>query len=239
MTTIKQQLEDRKREFFAYLRLLRHIEGRLLPRAAAKKRVGDLPTADSFKAMKAAAFLMLYNIIEAPIIGAVAEVYKAIALDRCKLIDVSQQIRELWIDQRFWIAPYDATPSTYRNRAAHLLRQTMDGVTLALDARKLSLGGNVDGEIVRNLCTKHGCKLVVHRATRGGAELETVKEQRNDLAHGTKTFAECGQAFGASDIDRIARQCLTFLAGFIRTLDKFVASKGYLANPGKKPSSPP
>src|SRR5438128_1850992 len=124
MKNIKEQLDERKREFLSYHRLLNHLELRLLPRARGKKRVGDLPSPDLFKAMKATAFLMLYNIIEATIIGAVTELYKAIEQDACKLVDVTPQIRALWIDQRFWLSPHDATPATYKNRAAQMLEHT-------------------------------------------------------------------------------------------------------------------
>ena len=121
--------------------------------------------------------------------------YKAIERDGCKLVDVTPQIRSMWIDQRFWLSPHEATPATYRNRAARMLEQTMTGTTLALSARQLSLGGNVDADIAREICAKHGCRLVVHRRARGGAELDTVKAQRNGLAHGDKfTFV-----FGCHD----------------------------------------
>ena len=231
MNSVKLQLGERKKEFQAYVRLLTHLEKRLQPRAASPKRIGDLPTSETFKAMKATAFLMLYNIIEATIVAVMAEMYQAIEREGCKLPDVSEKVQDLWIDQNFWIAPHEATPATYRNRAAQMLRETMQGTQLILDAKRLPLSGNIDGDIVRKLCGRHGCELKVHRRARGGAELGTVKAQRNDLAHGNKTFVECGQSYGVSDIDRIARECFHFLGSFISSLNRFVKKGGYRANP--------
>jgi hypothetical protein len=179
--------------------------------------------------MKATAFLMLYNIIESTIIAAVSELYKVIQHENRSLDAVSAHLQELWIDQRFWIAPHEATPATYRNRASQMLRQTMDGAALAFDPKRLPISGNVDGEAVRDICRKHGCKLLVPPQSRGGAELGTVKDQRNALAHGQRTFVECGQNYTASDIDRISRECFNFLGGFVRSLERFIRKRQYLA----------
>jgi hypothetical protein len=229
MQVVEEKLGERKREFHSYLRLLDHLEQRMLPRASAKKRSGDLPSSESFKAMKATAFLMLYNIIEATIIGAIAQLYKVIEREGCTLSEVSTHVQDIWIDQRFWIAPDDATPATYQARAARLLRETMANAKLSLAPQRLRVGGNIDADKVRHLCKKHGCPLSVSRHSRGGVELKTVKEQRNDLAHGLKTFVECGQSYGISDIERISRECFNFLGGFVRSLDRYVKKRKYRA----------
>ena len=231
MIVIRSRLDERRKEFLAYVRLLRHLEDRLQPNLARTRRIGDLPTNDTFKAMKATAFLMLYNVIEATIVGAMAELYKTIEREGCKLPDVSEKVQDLWIDQRFWISPHEAKPATYRKRAAQMLRETMEGTRLILDPKQLPLSGNIDGQIVRDLCEKHGCKLRIHYRARGGAELGTVKAQRNDLAHGNKTFVECGRDYGVSDIGRIAGECFNFLGGFIRSVGRFVDAGGYRAKP--------
>jgi hypothetical protein len=227
METVSEKLEERQREFSSYLNLLTHLEVRMLPRAEAKKRTGDLPNSESYKTMKATAFLMLYNIIEATIIGAIAELYSTIEIEGCAFSDVSAKVQEIWIDQRFWIPPDEATPATYQRRAAEMLREIMANTSLSLHAQRLRIGGSIDAAKVRSICHKHGCKLSVHRGSRGGVELSTVKTERNDLAHGTKSFVECGQSYGISDITRISRECFTFLRGFVRSLDAYIAAGKY------------
>jgi hypothetical protein len=237
MKTVKDQFDERKAEFRAYLRLLEHLDQRLLRHAKVRRRVGDLPTPDTFKAMKATAFLMVYNIIEATIVGSMAELYGSIKTEACTLPDVTLKIQELWIDQRFWIKPQEATPKTYRDRAEQMLRQTMNGAILSIDPRKLPLSGNIDADETRGLCDKHGVKLVVPKKARGGAELATVKIQRNALAHGDKTFVECGRDYSVADLARISQECFNFLGGFVRTLERFIKSRGYRRKDPVKPSS--
>lgn len=225
MKAIRIQLDDRRKEFRAYVRMLAHLEARLL-HTARLKRVGDLPTNETFKSMKATAFLMLYNVIESTVVGVMTELYKVIEQEGCKLPDVSVKLQDLWIDQRFRM-PRDATSATYRKRVAEMLRETMHGKKLVFDPKQLRLGGNIDGDALRDICNKHGCNLLVHQRARGGAELGTVKVQRNDLAHGTKTFVECGQSYGVSDIDRISRECFNFLGNFVSSVRRFVMATGY------------
>lgn len=227
MNVVKEQLAERRAEFHSYVRLLEHLEARLLPRASMRKRLGDLPSSDAFKAMKATAFLMLYNIIEATIVRAMADLYKTIEKEGCRLAEVSAKVRDLWIDQKWRIDPYSASPATYRKQAAHILKETMDGTTLVLESRKLPLSGNIDADSVRKLCDRHGVRLSVHPRARGGVELDTVKSQRNDLAHGHRTFVDCGQNYAVSDIGRISRECFNFLNGFLRSLERFGNTQGY------------
>lgn len=130
MKAIRIQLDDRRKEFRAYVRMLAHLEARLL-HTARLKRVGDLPTNETFKSMKATAFLMLYNVIESTVVGVMTELYKVIEQEGCKLPDVSVKLQDLWIDQRFRM-PRDATSATYRKRVAEMLRETMDGKNLSL-----------------------------------------------------------------------------------------------------------
>lgn len=238
MTSIRATLDERKSEFKAYARLLGHLETRLTPRAS-QRRTGDLPTAETFKAMKATAFLMLYNIIEATIVGAMTELYTTIEHRSRKFGDVTDKIQDLWIDQRFWIVPHEATPATYRKRAAQMLREAMAGTTLALDPKRLPLSGNIDARVVRDLCDKHGWELKVDRRAKGGVELGTVKTQRNALAHGEKSFVECGQSYAVSDIARIAAECFRFLGGFIRSVERFESKSAFGRNSAIKPSSSP
>lgn len=225
MNALRTLLNEHKKEFQSYMRLLAHLEGQVRP--SATKRAGAVPSTATFKAMKATAFLMLYNVIEATIVGAMAHLYKTIENEQRKLTDVSEKIQDLWISQRFRVPARDATPATYQKRAAQMLRETMRGAILTLDPRDLGVGGNIDADKVRRLCIRHGWSMTAHKNAKGGAELTTVKTQRNALAHGEKTFIECGQGYAVSDIQRISAECFTFLSGFVTSVTRFVDRSGY------------
>ncbi|MGC8541774.1 MAG: MAE_28990/MAE_18760 family HEPN-like nuclease [Phycisphaerae bacterium] len=227
MQKIREKMEERTREIQAYVRLLKHIETRLGPHTKRKKRVGDLPAGESFTSMKAASFLMLYNLVESTVKGAVAEIYEEIKRKRCTVYDVSQCLQGQWVDQQFWIAPHEATPTTYRKRTAQILQDAMDKKPLSLAPEKLNIGGNIDADAVRKICRDHGVTLQVYKRAKGGTELDTVKDQRNALAHGTISFVECGRNYTVSDMKRISAECLNFTKGFVRSVDRFIKNGGY------------
>ena len=64
-----------------------------------------------------------------------------------------------------------------------------------------------------------------------GERLVVVKSTRNDLAHGTKSFKECGQEYTMSEITGIKTEIVTYLAEILQNIDAFVTSKAYLNSP--------
>lgn len=226
MQIVKSNLEEREREVKAFIRLLDHVNSRLIPRMGTTRR-GDLPNKDSFTAMKATAFLMLYNIVEATVVATIKELYETIEFERCLWKEVTPKIREVWLAQKYDLPKATATPDTYKNTARKLIDDTADGAILKLNPKALSLGGNIGAQVARDVCHKHGCSLSIHKRAKGGCELDTVKEQRNGLAHGDLTFVECGREYDVSDIERISKECFLFLKGFIRSFERFVAKKHY------------
>ena len=228
MKEINARLKERAHEFGVYLRHLKHVENQLKkPNTGNKRRGGDLPTGDVFISMKAACFLMLYNLVETTIRASMAEIYNVIRQQKCALRDVSEHLQDVWINQRFWLAPHEATPATYRDRAARMLRETMSGQALALKADHLPIGGNINADVLRKLCKDHGVTLQAPKQVRGGVELQTIREQRNALAHGDKSFIECGREFAISDVYRIAKECLRFIRAFVVSVERFIKTGGY------------
>lgn len=57
-----------------------------------------------------------------------------------------------------------------------------------------------------------------------------VKEQRNQLAHGTLSFVECGRDFTVIDLHEIKTEVEEFLSGFIDAIESYYDNKEYLSD---------
>ena len=64
-------------------------------------------------------------------------------------------------------------------------------------------------------------------ASRGGIVLETVKDRRNDLAHGTLSFAECGRNYSIDDLGKIKDETVLFLQGLLAGMKQYYDGKQY------------
>ena len=77
------------------------------------------------------------------------------------------------------------------------------------------------------MCSEHGIVFQPDAKSRGGIVLETVKERRNDLAHGTLSFAECGRDYSIKDLGEIKDQAVLFLRGLLAGMKQYYDEKQY------------
>ena len=233
MDAVLQQFEDRVTETDAYLDLLASLERpdvRLQFESRPHRRnttVDDV----CIKVMRATAFLMMYNLIEASIRSAFDHVYERIRSEQRTIDQVSAAIRDVWIGQQHrQKSRSSASADTYRKLVEEVVEQILGKSAVSLDPERLPYSGTLDARAIRDVCGKHGIsRLVIHYRAKGGAELVTVKQQRNALAHGNISFAECGQQYTAEDLIRIKRQAVVFGRGVLNSIKKYVDNNEYAA----------
>ena len=183
---------------------------------------------DSFKVMKASAFLLIYNMVESSIRSAFQHVYERIEGEARWFGTVAPKFRELWIRQRFREMNLDsASPRNFRELAADLTNAVLEQNTVRLTAEKLPVAGSLNAKRIRDVCELHGVSVVVDPQAHGGLQLETVRQLRNDLAHGHVGFAACGRDHGVSDLIRINDEAILFIKGILENIREFVDQAEY------------
>ena len=65
-------------------------------------------------------------------------------------------------------------------------------------------------------------------AKRADWKLLTVKSNRNDLAHGLKSFAEVGRDFDLGRLEAIMAQVVAFLRSLLESVTTYISTKAYL-----------
>ncbi|MGV6491910.1 MAE_28990/MAE_18760 family HEPN-like nuclease [Stenotrophomonas rhizophila] len=226
MDSVKEEVDRRLQEIEILLRFIKEIE-----RPRSRVRAVMPASASSATILKASIFLLLYNAIESCVRMSFQQMYSEMRTEGVSFADVHDGIKDVWIKQEFSVSAATANQETYMERAKKIAYGVVLTSLPELDPRKLPISGSLDGGAIRKLCNKHGISFNVPKRANGGAELATIKEQRNSLAHGHKSFAECGRDYGVSDLERIYKQTKHFLSGFTKCMAKFNASKGFLVNP--------
>jgi hypothetical protein len=107
----------------------------------------------------------------------------------------------------------------------------MLGETIELNRKALSFDGNLDADEIRKVCSGHGINFNPDSTCKGGERLKDVKTKRNELAHGTLSFAECGREYSLKDLTEIKDQTYVFLTGLLDGMNDYYENDGYLYVP--------
>lgn len=223
-------MDERSREVDAYLRFVRLIEEdaaslRLPNKKTWKNRAVDQQV---LKILKANAFLLLYNLVEAGMRDCVGHLYEAVKSDGCTIRQLADQLRTVWIKAELDRLPASTSnQDSYRDAAKRLVQGVIDDSIASWDEEPVRFSGNLDARMIRKVCIDHGVDTQVRPEARGGAQLKLVKDKRNELAHGHSTFSECGRDFTASQLVGIKRETCAYLRGVIRSFERHVTARAF------------
>lgn len=226
MQILRNIFSDRKKEIDLYFELIDFLGN-------VEMISGDsdyiLCNKDIERIIKAHSLLMLYNLVESTLVSGIEEVYSVLKQDEIKYNDVRQEIREIWFNYKF-SNTYDKKSNfdTYKKTAKKIISSIMREEPIDLNRRATGISGNLDANSIRDVCKKHGIQFNSSEECNGGYKLTKVKEQRNQLAHGTLSFVECGRDFTINDLHEIKKEVENFLEEFIVALESYYDNKEYL-----------
>jgi hypothetical protein len=63
---------------------------------------------------------------------------------------------------------------------------------------------------------------------RGGTDLETIRRNRNNLAHGHERFSDVGAQVTVNDLKETYHRSSIFMKAVLRALDAYVQKKKYI-----------
>ena len=185
---------------------------------------------DFLKILKANALIMIYNLVESTVLNGIEEIYDKLSANGATYSAVRKEIQDIWFSYKFGQVHHqpEASYISYKVKALEIVNSIMVGETVELNRNALSLGGNLDAEIIFKVCNNHGIDFKPDSSCKGGKRLEDVKEKRNGLAHGNFSFAECGREYSLEDLIEIKKQTYVFLSGLLDGMNKYYDSEGYL-----------
>jgi hypothetical protein len=238
MDAVLADFEQRADEVRSYLRLLKEMErpGSQLHNPSSPGHRAVVIEEDWRKVSKATAYLLMYNLVESSIRSAFARLYQVIEGDGCTLRGLSRKMLDQWVEQKHRsLTRETASPMNYKDTAAAMVQAVLEDQVARLLPEKLPLSGNLDADVIRALCLSHDVSISVPASTNGGVDLGVVKAQRNALAHGNKSFSECGREVTVADLERIAGHTEVFIRAILKNVKRVVDAKAFKAAPAGGP----
>lgn len=243
MEELGNAFEERHAEIEAYLVFLEGIETEAQSGPPRLGAAGALITAQQQRILYSGVFLQLYNLIEATIVQCLDGVTEvALRADMWAPGDLTIELRREWVR----VMARTHVDLNYENRlqsALSLCEHLVEALPIAGFKVEKGGGGNWDDDAIEQIAIRLGFALHVSAETRGAIKrkfrddlgcLQLVKKFRNELAHGSISFAECGENLTVSELRDMTNRIVSYLREVVTAFRTYIESYGYIV-PAKRP----
>jgi hypothetical protein len=165
--------------------------------------------------MKSSALLMMYNLVESTMTNAMQDIFDHIRTTNTNFDSLSDKMKEVVLNM------------TKKRKASDVVKKmSEDAMTLAVACfeRVGLFSGNIDSRKISDTVRDIGLK-----PKKGYSEvtLLTIKDERNNLAHGTKSFSDCGKDYAATELRSSYEKVKTLLLKVILDFEFYLQNKKY------------
>tara|TARA_B110000240_G_C13473923_1_gene442167 strand:- start:805 stop:1476 length:672 start_codon:yes stop_codon:yes gene_type:complete len=221
MQSLFDDLDNRKSELGHYLDLIDFLSASHTI-TNEKNETFQINT-NLVKTTKGTVYLMLYNLIEATMREAVLAIHDKISANGSSFDNLRVELQKKILTRA-------------RKESIDLgkMLESMNGdISLkfhssALKAKDL-FSGNIDRTEIQKIATIYGFSDDTNYGqTKHGEHLKSVMTNRNDLAHGNKTFSNVGETKTAEDIRKLSNEVIAYIYEISDNIQDSVINKNYL-----------
>ena len=208
-----EQYDQLKLEVERYLQILQRAEEAVDRPARREQEIREL------NVLRAGTFLVIYNLIEASIRSAIEEIHAQIQQREVKFEQLSSPLR------REVIKGFKSRADVDRHTHLTSLDVAIVKESLSVD---MMFTGNIDAKLIRKIGDAYGFETTAPPDVRVGSDLLPIKTNRNDLAHGFKSFETLGREYPTGDLIDIATRAMLYVGAILRNVDRYLEQEGYL-----------
>lgn len=189
---IRQEFETRVEEvikYFDFINIIETADFRLLSNYTQETTFNI--DEDLLKILKANGFIILYNLIESTIYNSVVAIFDEITIDNLNYHKVTENVKRFWLRHTFSYDNLIIDENHIYKKCYNIVQKIFNDVHLSI-TEKLKYGGSLDARGIKNLAGELGIVLSEehYNVDLHGTALLNIKSNRNDLAHGKKSFSD-------------------------------------------------
>lgn len=230
---IRNEFDTRKLEIDSYYQILNMIE---LERPNVSAYSLDESETKSLSinggqicTLRSTAYLLLYNLIESTVYNSIVSIFDSINDDGLKYFDVIIEVQKYWLNQLYKHddkKKKDTIIDAIMNIAVQIQNDT-----ISLVSNEISYGGSLDAKTIERTAKSMKIEIqylqqVYDKNTHGPA-LSKIKQKRNWLAHGEKSFTEVGRDCSLTELTDAKERVYEYLEAFITSVEKYINDKKY------------
>jgi hypothetical protein len=222
-STLFKDFDERAQEVSKYFLLLKNLE-----QGSIKLSMGNLAyfkikniDTELEKTLKSTGFLLLYNLIESTMRNTIETIFDDIKSQNASFDDMRDEIKKIIIQN------FKNNKST-DNLLNDIQNISLDIISVSFDKEKL-FSGNIDARKIKQTAEIYGFSYKTNAIkTQDGNDLLKIKTNRNDLAHGFKSFEEIGREASADELLRIKKRVISYLREILQNIETYISKQEYL-----------
>jgi MAE_28990/MAE_18760-like HEPN len=234
---IRSTFAERTSEVNSYLEFLTALEQET---TKGPPTIGaHVVTTDQQRMLYSSLYLQLYNLVETTVMSCIGAVASEISNTSSRLPDhLSESLKREWVGQM----ARTHEELNVENRLKFAL-ELCDFLVQQLPITDMQIsrggGGNWDDEEISKLLKRLGfdprmtssavTEAKRHIKNEMGA-LKLVRTLRNQLAHGSISFVQCGEGVVVADLKDITQRVFHYLDGLIQTFSEHIVEQSFLAD---------
>lgn len=167
------------------------------------------------KILKANGFLLLYNLVESTMSNAIEAIIDHLKGQKTSFDDLSTKVKLIILKNTKNCSP-ETLEASIKSIAYDLIHNTFKKDDL--------FSGNIDARKIRQTMNEYG---VSYNVKVDGACLLHIKTKRNDLAHGTVSFTDCGKDYDINDLIDFKDRTKSYLEDVVIGIENFLKNGDY------------
>jgi hypothetical protein len=218
-----QDFNERSKEVSQYFIFLKNLEQesiklRMEGRGGSPKIKEIAP--DLLRTLKASGFLLLYNLVEATMRNAIEAIFDELKNEGISYDLIRPELKKIVLK--------NIRKRKLNDIHLSITAISIDIITVGFDNQDL-FSGNIDARKIKDTAIEYGFSYSTDaRKTSNGFDLLSVKANRNDLAHGFKSFTEVGRDKTADELLVIKSKVTRYLRQILQNIESYLKNREYL-----------
>lgn len=213
--TRSKEVED----YFQFVLRLENAEVALESKSVTQAAYTTHEHEELLKTFKATCYLLLYNLVESTMRNAIEAIFEELRTKQAGFDDCRDELKREILK--------NFKKRDMKNLLPKLLALARDVVFETFELKTV-FSGNLDAKTIKMTAQRFG---FAEPAGNKFWMLQTVKDIRNDLAHGVKSFADVGRNASPSDLEEARVQTVAILSETLKNINSYLANQEYLTPP--------
>jgi hypothetical protein len=215
-----EDFDERAKEVSQYFIFLKNLEQESIKLSMGSKPKIKAIDPNLLRTLKASGFLLLYNLAEATMRNAIEAIFDELKNESVSYDQIRPELKKIVLK--------NLKKRNTDDLHASMLDVSIDIISASFDPQDL-FSGNIDGRKIKDTAIKYGFSHITDaRKTRDGTDLLIVKTNRNDLAHGFKSFTEVGRDKTADELLAIESRVVKYLRQILQNIEAYLENREYL-----------
>lgn len=239
--TIREEFDNRVAEIISFYEIVEIIELENPVISARKVEYNEINevklkiSSAKIDTLRSTTYLLLYNIIESTVYNSVISIFDKIKDNRLKYFDIIECVQIYWLNNLYKHDDKKKKETIIKNIMSIAIKIFNDTIVLA--SNEINYGGSLDAAAIFSTARSMQINVAnVHRIydeKTHGFTLQDIKQKRNWLAHGEKSFIEVGSTISFSQLVEARDYVFAFLSEFITAVDNYIENQHYKELPSK------